>query len=441
VGAAAAISIPVPAASNPTPNVPTPGLPPAFTPQVSTPGPVAKAAASQPGPLKLIGDGTITHPDAGLLVGNGYNWVSYGGACLSGACNGGNGGLLFGNGGNGFKGGDGGRSGFIGNGGNAGAGGNGGARGGNGGFIAGNGGNGADGGRGGNAGIFGNGGNGGNGVKSFNSGSGGDGGNSGSFGNGGAGGNADRNTPNGTGGRGGNSGLVLGNGGDGGNASTGADAGRGGNGALFFGFGGNGGIGGVGIVGCAVEQSPACKVATPGGKGGAGGRGGLFGRSGFDGAAALPVDSPLFKDYTPVYPWDLPPGSGNNVIKPDGTAENKDYPPNNGSKPGTIVPDFQVAKGTIVQRFGFPGGNFLAPADTPFAKLALPPVGQVSPYVQYVVADPAALPLGWSIEKSEILGWFGQPGGGTQYRIIDANGNNAPNGVLALLQTGYLAYK
>ncbi len=452
IGAAAAVAVavaipapapapnPAPAAADPAPSLPTVSLPPALTPPASTPAPIAKAAASQQNPLEfLFSDGTITHPDAGLLIGNGYNWVSYGGQCVSGPCNGGNGGLLFGNGGNGFSGGDGGRSGFIGNGGNAGAGGNGGGRGGNGGFIAGNGGNGADGGRGGNAGLIGNGGNGGNGGKTFNGGSGGDGGNSGSFGNGGAGGNADRNTPGGTGGSGGNSGLFLGNGGAGGNASTGANGGRGGNGALFFGIGGNGGIGGSGVVGCALEQSPACKVTTPGGAGGVGGRGGLFGGSGFDGAAALALNSPLLVGYTPVYPWDLPPGSGNNVINSDGTADGKNYPPNNGSKPGTIVPDYKLEKGTVLQRFGFPGGGFLAPAGTPFAQLALPPANQVSPFDEYVVADPAALPLGWSIEKSEILGWFGQPGGGTQYRIVDANGNNGS--VLALLQTGYLAYK
>ncbi|CKM48965.1 PE family protein [Mycobacterium tuberculosis] len=93
--------------------------------------------------------------------------------------NGGAGGLLYGNGGNGFSqttagltGGTGGSAGLIGNGGNGGAGGagaNGGA-GGNGGLGAGsgakgNGGNGGDGGKGGDAQLIGNGGNGGNGGK------------------------------------------------------------------------------------------------------------------------------------------------------------------------------------------------------------------------------------------------------------------------------------
>lgn len=430
VGPAAAVASAGPASSTPTLN-----LSPAKTPSVWTPGPIAKASANQPGPLisLFISDGTITHPDAGLLIGNGYNWVTYGGVCTGGACNGGNAGLLFGNGGNGFKGGDGGRSGFIGNGGNAGIGffgllesnpGNGG----NGGFLSGNGGNGANGGKGGNAGLFGNGGNGGDGISSVNGGSGGNGGSSGSFGNGGSGGNADRNFAGGNGGKGGSAGLFLGNGGDGGNASTGANGGRGGNGGLFFGFGGRGGVGGPGTVLCEIPQ---CRVTLQGGSGGDGGRAGLvFGQSGGDGAAALPADSPLLAGYTPAaYP--------NAEINPDGTGGA--YPPNNGSVTGTIK-TVQLSKGTVLGRFGYPFGGFLAPPGDALQLRALPPIGQVTPYVEYVVADPSALPQGYYIEQSTVAEWFGQPGGGTQFRIV-ANSSGDTGSVAALLQSGYLAYK
>ena len=48
----------------------------------------------------FVSNGTETHPNAGLLGGNGYSYTaaddSY---CQSHTCNGGNGGLLFGNGG------------------------------------------------------------------------------------------------------------------------------------------------------------------------------------------------------------------------------------------------------------------------------------------------------------------------------------------------------
>ncbi|MDQ1321455.1 MAG: hypothetical protein QG655_2700, partial [Actinomycetota bacterium] len=69
----------------------------------------------------FIGDGTAEHPDAGLLIGNGYSWnaVSCNG---NDPCTGGSGGLLLGSGGAGFNGGDGGSAGWFGNGGAGGAG-------------------------------------------------------------------------------------------------------------------------------------------------------------------------------------------------------------------------------------------------------------------------------------------------------------------------------
>ena len=109
----------------------------------------------------FVGNGTADNPNAGILMGNGYSYTSYGGACTSGACNGGNAGLV-GNGGDGFAGGNGGAAGWFGNGGAGGAattpGGNGG-NGGAGGLLSGNGGTG---GAGADA-VTGTGGNGGNG--------------------------------------------------------------------------------------------------------------------------------------------------------------------------------------------------------------------------------------------------------------------------------------
>jgi uncharacterized repeat protein (TIGR03803 family) len=92
----------------------------------------------------FVSNGTAAHPNAGLLVGNGFSYDAT--TCPTGSCNGGNGGLL-GSGGNGYNGGDGGSAGWVGNGGNGGAaitvsnGGNGGA----GGMFLGNGGDGGDG--------------------------------------------------------------------------------------------------------------------------------------------------------------------------------------------------------------------------------------------------------------------------------------------------------
>ena len=55
----------------------------------------------------FVGAGTADNPNAGILFGNGYSYTAYAGACTTGACNGGNGGLI-GNGGDGFAGGNGG---------------------------------------------------------------------------------------------------------------------------------------------------------------------------------------------------------------------------------------------------------------------------------------------------------------------------------------------
>lgn len=69
----------------------------------------------------LFGNGTAASPDGGWLIGSGYSYTAYAGACTSGACDGGKGGL-FGKGGNGFNGGNGGAAGWFGSGGDGGAG-------------------------------------------------------------------------------------------------------------------------------------------------------------------------------------------------------------------------------------------------------------------------------------------------------------------------------
>lgn len=87
-------------------------------------GPAGLASASNPIADFIgifIGDGTAEHPDAGLLIGNGYSWNAL--SCNGNdPCTGGSGGLLLGSGGAGFNGGDGGSAGWFGNGGAGGAG-------------------------------------------------------------------------------------------------------------------------------------------------------------------------------------------------------------------------------------------------------------------------------------------------------------------------------
>ncbi|MFM7136056.1 MAG: hypothetical protein ACKO1M_03160, partial [Planctomycetota bacterium] len=204
---------------------------------------------------------------------------------------GGNGGIIYGNGGIGGVGGNGGHAGWIGDGGAGGAGGNGG----NGGLLVGVGGNGgagldgafgtdgsagaapsgpgADGGNGGNGGSGGTGlagGNGGDGGAFFGvGGNGGAGGNGGSGGDGGVGADgADAVTPGGDGGNGGDGGAggVGGNGGAGGNAGTGTfvfatNSGTAGAAGVTS-FSGNGGDGGAGGDGAAGGLTPAPNTVT-----------------------------------------------------------------------------------------------------------------------------------------------------------------------------------
>lgn len=42
----------------------------------------------------FFGNGTAANPNGGILIGNGYCYTGYAGACTSGACKGGNGGLI-----------------------------------------------------------------------------------------------------------------------------------------------------------------------------------------------------------------------------------------------------------------------------------------------------------------------------------------------------------
>lgn len=300
---------------------------------MSTP-PWAQVASATGNPLQnvldiFISNGTAERPNAGLLIGNGYSWTA--GTCAQGAvCNGGQSGLLFGNGGNGFAGGRGGSAGLFGDGGAGGVGVNGGAggNGGHGGLFFGNGGaggagaavsgRGQTGGRGGSGGAtgvlswFGVAGAGGQGGASAGinglGGAGGGGGDIGAmavFGAAGAGGGGGAASGydgiGGAGGAGGGAGfLSVGDGGDGGSGGAGprlgGQAGTGGAAGLI-GKGGAGGIGGWGAAGGTggagglfFGDGGVGGSAGPGGAGGSGGGTGLLGAGGAGGTggAAAP---------------------------------------------------------------------------------------------------------------------------------------------------------
>jgi hypothetical protein len=144
-----------------------------------------------------------------------------------------------------------------------------------------------------------------------------------------------------------------------------------------------------------------------------------------------PQDSPLFHGYHPIEPGPEFTRTDGTLIYPDDSLPTKPY-----AVPGTVIPDANLPAGTVVGRFGYPGGAYLAPDGTPFAELSLPSGSALKPYYQYVVDNPNALPPGYHVEQSQVAPWFHQPGGGTQYRIIAPDGKDAS--VDALLESGYL---
>lgn len=86
------------------------------------------------------------------------------------------------------------------------------------------------------------------------------------------------------------------------------------------------------------------------------------------------------------------------------------FPPNEGfaGKPKTET----IAKGKTIDRYGGPGGNFLAPAGTDYEQRALPydKDPKITKYYRYEVVKPLPAATGPAAR------WFDQPGGGIQYK-------------------------
>ncbi len=67
--------------------------------------------------------------------------------------------------------------------------------------------------------------------------------------------------------------------------------------------------------------------------------------------------------------------------------------------------------GTIIDRYGYEGGTFVSPERVPYEMRSLAPGTEIKPYHIYEVVKPVD-GLG-----GEIAPWFGQPGGGIQYKL------------------------
>src|SRR5262245_50477274 len=104
-------------------------------------------------------------------------------------------------------------------------------------------------------------------------------------------------------------------------------------------------------------------------------------------------------------PWNARPDLRTQWLQSDCSYR---FPPRDGftRAPKTV----RLAPGTVIDRFGHPGGRFLAPAGASYMGRSVPYDRFKMPYYRYVVVRPLRVLAGPSAP------WFDQPGGGAQYK-------------------------
>lgn len=95
------------------------------------------------------------------------------------------------------------------------------------------------------------------------------------------------------------------------------------------------------------------------------------------------------------------------------------WPPNQGVV--GIPQKTTLPRGYVLDRKGSERGEFLAPAGTPIEKRSLDPVGRSAPLHRYKVVSP--VDVDWGMARP----YFGQPGGGLQFKIPGAVENLIPD--------------
>ena len=105
--------------------------------------------------------------------------------------------------------------------------------------------------------------------------------------------------------------------------------------------------------------------------------------------------------------------------RPDGSMW---WPPDRGLVGDPVAR--QLAPGTQIDRYGFDGGTFLSPTETPSGARALAPGTTSKPYNQFEVVKPI------DVQSGEVAPWFDEVGGGTQHEF--------PMPVTSALDDGYI---
>ncbi|POU42826.1 DUF4237 domain-containing protein [Pantoea sp. PSNIH4] len=86
------------------------------------------------------------------------------------------------------------------------------------------------------------------------------------------------------------------------------------------------------------------------------------------------------------------------------------WPPNDGAFGKTKISVLEP--GTIIDRYGYPGGTYTSPVGTPYSMRALPLGTNNKDYTVYEVLKPIP-----NVQESKIAPWFGEIGLGTQYKL------------------------
>ena len=99
------------------------------------------------------------------------------------------------------------------------------------------------------------------------------------------------------------------------------------------------------------------------------------------------------------------------------------WPPNRGAL-GEVW-SITLPVGTLVDRYGYPGGIFVSPVGTPYPMRALPPGSNQKPYIIYRVLKPIN-----NVAACKVMPWFGEIELGTQYEL--------PKSVKSHIESGHL---
>ena len=98
------------------------------------------------------------------------------------------------------------------------------------------------------------------------------------------------------------------------------------------------------------------------------------------------------------------------------------WPPNDGcadaEKPATLP------AGMKIDRYGSENGSYFATPGTPYAQRALPYDPAKLPYAIYIVKKPLA------VLECRIAAWFGEPGGGEQFKASEPAAQLKAEGVI-----------